>query len=151
MDENPSGGQVLALRHRRSDHDITNTVLVSKWEPVWEAVHDHLAPVYPGAGLSVVKRAFVDFDRLFRGRRSWTLEAWRERYLARPLVAPLVRRLIWRVETGGDTYAGIGAAHIAKGETAQGITELEEFIRLSPPDQDTATEQKLIDALKQQG
>jgi tetratricopeptide (TPR) repeat protein len=44
-----------------------------------------------------------------------------------------------------------GRAHIAKGETAEGIAELEEYIRLSPADADTSTEQKLIEALKQQG
>ena len=34
------------------------------------------------------------------------LDAWRERYLDHPLLAPLSRRLIWRVETGGRAQAG---------------------------------------------
>ena len=68
MDTNAAGAQVLVLRHRRSDHDITNSVQVSSWESVWEAVHDHLVRIYPGARLDVLKRAFEDFDRLFRGR-----------------------------------------------------------------------------------
>jgi hypothetical protein len=34
------------------------------------------------------------------------LDAWRERYLEHPLLAPLCRRLIWRFETGGRADAG---------------------------------------------
>ena len=68
MDTTAPGGQVVPLRERRSDHDITNTVLVSRWEPVWEAVHDHLARVYPDLRTSLLRKAFEDFDALFRGR-----------------------------------------------------------------------------------
>ncbi|MEJ2515452.1 MAG: hypothetical protein P8080_08570 [Gammaproteobacteria bacterium] len=60
--------QVLTLRHRRSDHDITNSVLVSHWQPVWEAVHDRFVRVFPGVNFRMLRRAFEDFDRLFRGR-----------------------------------------------------------------------------------
>jgi len=36
-------------------------------------------------------------DRLFVARRSWSLPAWRERYLDHPLVGVLARRLLWLV------------------------------------------------------
>jgi hypothetical protein len=61
-------GQVLMLRDRRSDHDVTNTVLVTRWEPVWEVVHDSFTRFYPGMPLRVLRQAFEDFDNLFRGR-----------------------------------------------------------------------------------
>jgi len=61
-------GQVLMLRDRRSDHDVTNTVLVTRWEPVWEVVHDSFTQLYPGMPLRVLRQAFEDFDNLFRGR-----------------------------------------------------------------------------------
>ncbi|MFY1654383.1 DUF4132 domain-containing protein [Solwaraspora sp. WMMB762] len=37
-------------------------------------------------------------DRLFVARRSWSLPAWRERYLDHPLVGVLARRLLWLVD-----------------------------------------------------
>jgi hypothetical protein len=61
-------GRVLMLRDRRSDHDVTNTVLVTHWEPVWEVVHDGFTRLYPNMPLRVLRQAFEDFDRLFRGR-----------------------------------------------------------------------------------
>jgi hypothetical protein len=61
-------GRVLMLRDRRSDHDITNSVLVTSWEPVWENIHDSFTRLYPGMPLRVMRQAFEDFDRLFRGR-----------------------------------------------------------------------------------
>ncbi|MFU8821702.1 MAG: hypothetical protein ACNA8G_09105 [Gammaproteobacteria bacterium] len=61
-------GQVLMLCERRSDHDVTNTVLVTRWEPVWEAIHDSFSRLYPGMPIRVLRQAFEDFDRLFRGR-----------------------------------------------------------------------------------
>lgn len=60
--------QVVMLRDRRSDHDITNTVPVTCWEPVWEAVHDSFTRLYPGMPLRALRQAFEDFDDLFRGR-----------------------------------------------------------------------------------
>jgi hypothetical protein len=68
MEAPDTGGRVLMLRNRRSDHDITNTVQVTRWEPVWEVVHDSLTRLYPGVSLRLVRQAFEDFDRLFRGR-----------------------------------------------------------------------------------
>ena len=56
------------LRDRRSDHDVTNSVLVSRWQPVWEHVHDSFSRLYPGMPLRVLRQAFEDFDNLFRGR-----------------------------------------------------------------------------------
>lgn len=38
--------------------------------------------------------------------RVLSLDAWRERYLDHPLLAPLCRRLIWRFETGARVDAG---------------------------------------------
>lgn len=61
-------GRVLMLRDRRSDHDVTNAVLVSRWEPVWEVVHDSFTKLYPGMPFRVLRQAFEDFDDLFRGR-----------------------------------------------------------------------------------
>lgn len=61
-------GRVLMLRDRRSDHDITNTVLVTDWEPVWEVVDRSFTRLYPGLPLRILHQAFEDFDKLFRGR-----------------------------------------------------------------------------------
>jgi hypothetical protein len=69
MDAPETKGRVLMLRDRRSDHDVTNTVLVTRWEPVWEVVHDSFTQLYPGIPLRVLQRAFEDFDNLFRGRK----------------------------------------------------------------------------------
>ena len=61
-------GRVLMLRDRRSDHDVTNTVPLTRWEPVWQVVHDSFTRLYPGIPLRVLRQAFEDFDALFRGR-----------------------------------------------------------------------------------
>ncbi|BCJ58700.1 hypothetical protein Jiend_21220 [Micromonospora endophytica] len=37
-------------------------------------------------------------DRLFLAQRTWTLGAWRQRYLDHPLVGVLARRLLWLVD-----------------------------------------------------
>ena len=52
--EAQGGARVISLRARRSDHDVTNTVQVTTWRPVWEAVHDIFVSLYdhqipPGA------------------------------------------------------------------------------------------------------
>jgi hypothetical protein len=62
------GARVISLRARRSDHDVTNTVQVSAWRAVWEAVHDIFVSLYPAGKHHVLRRAFQDFDRLFQGR-----------------------------------------------------------------------------------
>jgi hypothetical protein len=61
-------GRVLMLRDRRSDHDVTNTVLVTRWQPVWESIHDSFTRLYPGITLRAMRQAFEDFNHLFRGR-----------------------------------------------------------------------------------
>jgi hypothetical protein len=68
MEAAATTARVLMLRDRRSDHDVTNTVLVARWEPVWEAVHDSFQRLYPGVPLRILRQAFEDFDDLFRGR-----------------------------------------------------------------------------------
>jgi hypothetical protein len=68
MEDISSSGRILMLRDRRSDHDITNTVLVTRWEPVWEVVQASFTRLYPGMPLRMLRQAFEDFDNLFRGR-----------------------------------------------------------------------------------
>lgn len=68
MEGKENKGRVLMLRDRRSDHDVTNSVLVTTWEPVWETIHDSFTRLYPGMPLRVLRQAFEDFDALFRGR-----------------------------------------------------------------------------------
>ena len=60
--------RVLMLRDRRSDHDVTNSVLVTRWDSVWQVVHDSFTRLYPSMPLKVLHQAFEDFDALFRGR-----------------------------------------------------------------------------------
>lgn len=43
-------------------------------------------------------------DAMFLDNKSWSLSAWRERYLDHPLVGILARRLIWRI-TDADSNA----------------------------------------------
>lgn len=62
------GARVISLRVRRSDHDVTNTVQVSSWRAVWEAVHDIFTALYPREQHRILRRAFQDFDTLFNGR-----------------------------------------------------------------------------------
>jgi hypothetical protein len=66
--ESHGAERVISLRARRSDHDVTNTVQVSAWRAVWEAVHDIFVRLYPGHQPHMLRRAFQDFDRLFNGR-----------------------------------------------------------------------------------
>jgi Domain of unknown function (DUF4132) len=46
-------------------------------------------------------------ERLLTCERDWSLEQWRKRYLEHPLLAELVRRLIWQFAGGGRSAAGI--------------------------------------------
>jgi hypothetical protein len=39
--------------------------------------------------------------------RSWPLPVWRRRFLDHPLREPIVRALIWRIDTGGKTLAAM--------------------------------------------
>jgi hypothetical protein len=45
-------------------------------------------------------------DSLFLAKKSWSLDAWRERYLDHPLVGTIARRLIWRFKTEHRTFDG---------------------------------------------
>ncbi len=57
-------------------------------------------------------------QRLFREDRSWGWTEWRERYADHPLLAGLVRRLIWTVTDGDARESGIlvdGALHDREG------------------------------------
>jgi hypothetical protein len=47
---------------------VTNTVQVSSAQAVAEAVHDIFTRLYPSASWHPLRRAFEDFDDLFRGR-----------------------------------------------------------------------------------
>jgi hypothetical protein len=46
-------------------------------------------------------------DSLFLARKSWPLDAWRERYLGHPLVGTIARRLIWSFTAKGKTVDGL--------------------------------------------
>jgi hypothetical protein len=46
-------------------------------------------------------------ERLYLFDRRIAFDAWRERYLEHPLVAPLTRRLIWSFESAGKVVAGL--------------------------------------------
>lgn len=46
-------------------------------------------------------------DRLYLSDREWPLAQWRARYLNEPLVAPLVRRLIWAFRLDDRWVAGL--------------------------------------------
>jgi hypothetical protein len=65
MEDISSSGRVLMLRDRRSDHDITNTVLVTHWEPVWDVVQASFTKLYPGMPLRIVRQAFEDSTTCF--------------------------------------------------------------------------------------
>lgn len=53
-------------------------------------------------------------DALFVANRTWSYDAWRERYLDHPLVGVLARRMIWVFDDGKDKVA---AAWLAEGFT----------------------------------
>ncbi|HEX8202728.1 MAG TPA: DUF4132 domain-containing protein, partial [Isosphaeraceae bacterium] len=46
-------------------------------------------------------------DNLFLARKSWPLEAWRQRYMDHPIVGRIARRLLWTFTTAGRTTDGI--------------------------------------------
>jgi hypothetical protein len=53
---------------RRSDYDVTDTVLVSSAADVRAAVEDLFARVWPGQKFPAFAHVFGDFDRMFSGR-----------------------------------------------------------------------------------
>lgn len=58
-------------------------------------------------------------DALFVANRTWSYDAWRERYLDHPLVGVLARRMIWVFDNGKEKIA---AAWLADGFTPDGDT-----------------------------
>lgn len=58
-------------------------------------------------------------DALFVANRTWSLDAWRERYLDHPLVGVLARRMIWVFDDGKEKVA---AAWLADGFTPDGAS-----------------------------
>lgn len=56
-------------------------------------------------------------DALFVANRTWSYDAWRERYLDHPLVGVLARRMIWVFDDGKDK---VSAAWLADGFTPDG-------------------------------
>jgi Domain of unknown function (DUF4132) len=46
-------------------------------------------------------------ENLYLERKTWTLAAWRERYLDHPLVGTIARRLIWKFTSGEQSASGI--------------------------------------------
>ena len=53
---------------RRSEYDVTNTVLVSSAADVRDAVRELFAATWPDASFAAVAHAFHDFDLAFSGR-----------------------------------------------------------------------------------
>jgi len=53
---------------RRSDYDVTDTVLVSSAQDVRAAVEELFDRVWPGQKFSAFAHVFTDFDRMFSGR-----------------------------------------------------------------------------------
>lgn len=55
------------IASRSPQHDVTNTIDVTSSESVYQAVRDLLQPRFPDMAFDKLHRAFVDFDRLYRG------------------------------------------------------------------------------------
>jgi hypothetical protein len=74
-------------------------------------------------------------EALLRTERAWSLAVWRERYLDHPLLANLVRRLIWHFRRGDQSGLGIwheGCLVDRKGRPIDWLTE-EAEVRLWHP------------------
>lgn len=61
-------GFVVSAEARRSDYDVTDTVLVSSAPDVRHAVEELFARVWPGRKFPAFPHVFNDFDRMFSGR-----------------------------------------------------------------------------------
>ncbi len=48
----------------------------------------------------------IRIERLLMTEREWEFEAWRQRYLDQPLLAPIVRRLHWHFKRGDQSALG---------------------------------------------
>lgn len=56
-----------AIKERRNDYDVTNTVDVTSPQHVYAAVRELFASVYPGSSVDALWLAFHDFERMFTG------------------------------------------------------------------------------------
>ncbi len=63
-------GSRTPRQDRRNEYDVTDTVKVSSFESVREAVRELFVHTYPDASFDLLWMAFHDFDRLFEGRLS---------------------------------------------------------------------------------
>src|SRR5690348_3453407 len=63
-----SNGLVVIAESRRSDYDVTDTVLVSSAPDVRHAVEELFAKVWPGQKFPAFAHVFHDFERMFSGR-----------------------------------------------------------------------------------
>src|SRR5690349_7973971 len=63
-----SNGPVVIAESRRSDYDVTDTVLVSSAPDVRHAVEELFAKVWPGHKFPAFAHVFHDFERMFSGR-----------------------------------------------------------------------------------
>lgn len=61
-------GPVVIAESRRSDYDVTDTVLVSSAPDVRHAVEELFARVWPGQKFPAFAHVFHDFERMFSGR-----------------------------------------------------------------------------------
>ena len=63
-----SHGLVVITESRRSDYDVTDTVLVSSAPDVRHAIEELFAKVWPGQKFPAFAHVFHDFERMFSGR-----------------------------------------------------------------------------------
>jgi hypothetical protein len=81
-------------------------------------------------------------ERLYLSDREWPFAVWRRRYLDEPLVANLVRRLIWAVRLGDQWVPALlqdGVPHDASGNPLAGVGD-DTRVRLWHPMQSAAGE-----------
>lgn len=63
-------GSRTPRQDRRNEYDVTDTVKVSSFQAVRDAVGELFIQTYPDASFDLLWMAFHDFDRLFEGRLS---------------------------------------------------------------------------------
>jgi hypothetical protein len=62
------GNRAVIAESRRSDYDVTDTVLVSSAADVRAAIEELFAKVWPGRKFPAFAHVFGDFERMFSGR-----------------------------------------------------------------------------------
>jgi hypothetical protein len=65
-------------------------------------------------------------ERLLIGTRTWEYAKWRERYMDHPLLAQMVRRLVWRFETSGVAALGMWRGDALAGADGKPLKGLDE-------------------------